>query len=109
MKKLFIHKPLFRLLSPVFSGAVIYLLILLVNNNVSQLQEQFLGEELYVCIGLSYIVQEFSRILLILFKKAPKLESILLNIGLQIIVSLFLCIIIVSVSITVYYKQVLGF
>ncbi|MCF2875102.1 MULTISPECIES: histidine kinase [unclassified Tenacibaculum] len=109
MKKLFIHKPLFRLLSPVFSGAVIYLLILLVNNNVSQLQEQFLGEELYVCIGLSYIVQEFSRILLILFKKVPKLESILLNIGLQIIVSLFLCIIIVSVSITVYYKQVLGF
>ena len=109
MKKLFIHKPLFRLLSPVFSGAVIYLLILLVNNNVSQLQEQFLGEELYVCIGLSYIVQEFSRVLLILFKKVPKLESILLNIGLQIIVSLFLCIIIVSVSITVYYKQVLGF
>ncbi|WP_299122947.1 histidine kinase [uncultured Tenacibaculum sp.] len=109
MKKLFIHKPLFRLLSPVFSGAVIYLLILLVNNNVSQLQEQFLGEELYVCIGLSYIVQEFSRILLILFKKVPKLESILLNIGLQIIVSLFLCIVIVSVSITVYYKQVLGF
>ncbi|WP_299158577.1 histidine kinase [uncultured Tenacibaculum sp.] len=109
MKKLFIHKPLFRLLSPAFSGAVIYLLILLVNNNVPQLQEQFLGEELYVCIGLSYIVQEFSRLLLIFFKKMPKLEIIVLNIGVQILISLFLCITIVSISITLYYKKILGF
>ena len=69
MKKLFVHHPLFRLLSPLFSGFIVYLLILLINNNVEQLQEQFLGEELYVCIGLSFIIQELARLLLVLFKK----------------------------------------
>ena len=63
MTKLFIHTPLFRFLSPIFSGVVSYLLILLINNNIEQLQEQFLGQELYVCITLSYIVHEFETIL----------------------------------------------
>ncbi|OSY89413.1 histidine kinase [Tenacibaculum holothuriorum] len=109
MRKLFVHQPLFRLLSPVFSGVVVYLLILLVNNNVAQLQEEFLGEELYVCIGLSYVIQEFSRLLLVLYKRLPKVKNEVINFIIQIVVSLFLCVVIVSVSITIYYKNVLGF
>lgn len=109
MKKLFIHQPLFRLLSPVVSGVVVYLLILLVNNNVAQLQEQFLGEELYVCIGLSYIIQELSRILLILFKKLENITSTIALLIAQVLISIFLCISIVTVSITIYYKKILGF
>ncbi|MEO1629027.1 MAG: histidine kinase, partial [Bacteroidota bacterium] len=61
MKTLFVHHPLFRLLGPTFSGVIVYVLILLINNNVDQLQEEFLGQELYVCIGLSYLIQELSR------------------------------------------------
>lgn len=109
MKKLFIHNPLFRLLSPIFSGFIVYLLILLVNNNVAQIQEQFFGQELYVCIGLSYINQEFSRLLLVLFKKIPVFYSQLVSLIVQILISLLLCIVLVTVAITIYYKQVLGF
>ena len=96
MKKLFIHKPLFRLLSPVFNGVVVYLLILLVNNNVAQVQEEFLSEELYVCIGLSYIVQEFSRLLLLLLKRFELIKNTLLSLLIQALSSIVLCILIVT-------------
>lgn len=61
MKKVFLHNALFRILSPCFSGAMAYVLILLLNNNVEQIFEQFLGIEVVLCILLAYIVQEISR------------------------------------------------
>ena len=109
MKKLFIHHPLFRLLSPVFSGVTVYLLILLINNNVEQLQEQFLGQELYVCIGLSFVIQELARILLLAFKKLPEVMSSLMSLFVQVIASMLLCILVVTITIKIYYKYVLGF
>ncbi len=109
MKKLFIHKPLFRLLSPVFSGVIVYLLILLVNNNVAQLQNEFLGEELYVCIGMSYIIQEFSRLLLLLFKRVQFFTNELISVIVQIVVSMLLCVGLVTIIISFYYKNILGF
>lgn len=109
MKKLFIHKPLFRLLSPVFSGVIVYLLILLVNNNVAQLQNEFLGEELYVCIGMSYIIQELSRLLLLLFKRVKFFTNELISVIVQIVVSMLLCVGLVTIIISFYYKSILGF
>jgi hypothetical protein len=109
MKKLFIHQPFFRILSPIFSGTIIYLLILLLNNNVAALQEQFLGEELYFCIGLSYLVQELSRALLLLFKRMPKGESTFLNLLFQVVVSLAISIFVVTIVVMLYYEYVVGF
>lgn len=109
MKKLFVHNPLFRLLSPVFSGIIVYLLILLVNNNVQQVYEQFLGKELYVCIGLSYIIQEFSRLLLLLFKRFLVLKNSLFQFLAQIIISMLLCVVLVTVCISFYYDNFVGF
>lgn len=109
MKRLFIHHPLFRLLSPVFSGVIVYLLILLINNRVNQIQEQFFEEELYVCIGLSYVIQEFSRLLLLVFKKLPQAKSAVINLLLQVAVSLLLSVVIVTISLQLYYKHVLGY
>lgn len=109
MKKLFVHHPLFRLLSPVFSGVVVYLLILLLNNNVQQLKEGFFGEELYICIGLSYLIQEFSRLLLVLFKKLPQVKSTVLQFAFQVFLALILCIVLVTTAITLYFKNMLGF
>lgn len=109
MKRLFIHHPLFRLLSPLFSGTVVYLLILLIHNNVAQLQDQFLGEELYVCIGLSLIIQEFSRGLLLVFNRVLKKPHLLTTLILQVITSLVLCVILVTTVLYLYYKLVLGF
>lgn len=109
MKKLFIHNPLFRLLSPVFSGVIVYLLIILFSNDVAQLLEQFLGEDLYVCIGLAYIIQETSRILILLFKRVPTIKNTLVSIAIQVVVSIGLNIGIVTVSISLYYTHVVGF
>lgn len=109
MKKLFIHQPLFRLLSPVISGVVIYLLVLLLNNNVAQAQEQFFNEELYFCIALSYLIQEFSRGLLLLFKKFLSDKLSVKSIFLQIIISIVLCVLISTIAITLYFEYVLGF
>lgn len=109
MKKLFVHLPLFRLLSPLFSGVLVYLLILLINNNVEQLQDQFLGEELYVCIGLSFIIQEVSRGLLLVFKKLPNHLSFVVAMLIQIVTSLILTLIVVTFCIHLYYKYALGY
>jgi len=109
MNRLFIHNPLFRLFSPVFSGIIVYLLILLINNNVEQLQEQFLGEELYVCIGLSFIIQEFSRLLLWVFNKLSLKLSVIASLFIQIMASMILCAFLVTLSISLYYKNILGF
>lgn len=109
MNRLFIHNPLFRLFSPIFSGVVVYLLILLVNNNVEQLKEQFLGNELYFCIGLSFIIQEFSRLLLWVFGKLPSRFSSFIKLIIQVTGSMLLCIVLVTISIYLYYKNILGF
>ncbi|EDP70647.1 histidine kinase internal region [Flavobacteriales bacterium ALC-1] len=109
MKKLFVHLPLFRLLSPLFSGVLVYLLLLLINNNVEQLQEQFLGEELYVCIGLSFLIQEVSRLLLLLFKKLPQRLPFILALLIQVVASLIVCISVVTLAIYIYYKYVSGY
>ena len=109
MKKLFIHQPLFRLLSPIISGVIIYLLVLLLNNNVEQIQEQFFNEELYFCIALSYLIQEFSRGLLLLFKRTLFNKLSRFNIFLQVIISMALCLVISTIAINLYFKYLLNF
>lgn len=109
MKKLFVHQPLFRLLSPVFSGVIVYLLVLLLNNNIPQIQEDFFNNELYFCIALSYLVQEFSRILLLLFKKTLSNSISVVNIVLQIVISMLVCITFSTFAIHLYFDYILGF
>ena len=109
MRKLFIHLPLFRLLSPLFSGVLVYLLILLIHNNVEHLQDQFFGEELYICIGLSFLIQELSRGLLLIFKNLHLRVPFIYAVIIQLISSLLLCAIVVTVSIKSYYYYVLGY
>ncbi|MCO4820880.1 MAG: histidine kinase [Flavobacteriaceae bacterium] len=109
MRRLFIHHPLFRLLSPVFSGVIIYLLILLINNDVVQLQEQFLGQELYICVGLSFIIQEFARFSLWIFGKLPKHSNPVVMTIVQLVVIMLITICLVTFSIGVYFENVLGY
>jgi len=109
MKKLFVHHPLFRLLSPLFSGTLVYLLILLINNNIGQLEEAFLGQELYVCIGLAYLIQEYARLSLLLFARLSWPKTFLLKLLLQLISSVVIGIILVSVAMYLYFNYVLGY
>ena len=107
MKKLFVHHPIFRLLSPFFSGTLVYLLLLLINNNISQLQENFLGQELYVCIGLAFVIQEFSRFSLLFFKNLKAGKSFIFKIILQLLLTVAIVLMLVSGSIYAYFKWIL--
>lgn len=108
MNKLFVHHGLFRIFSPLFSGTIIYLLILLINNNVSQLREEFINQELLVCIGLSYLIQEFARMFLVLFEKWNQ-PSFIVKLFSQVLISLLASVIIVTTAIYFYFTRVLGY
>ena len=109
MKKLFVHQISFRIFSPIFSGVIVYLLILLLNNNLQQIQDDFFNQELNFCIVLSYVIQEFSRALLLVFKRLFKVKLSVSHLLLQVLLSLVLCLIITTISINLYFKYILGF
>ena len=109
MKKLFIHQPLFRLLSPIFTGVIVYMLILLINNNVAQLQEQFLGEELYVFIGLSVLTQESVRLILLFLNRNKSSSFSGSKVLFQVLITLVASIVIVSTSMYLFYQFIEGY
>lgn len=109
MKKLFVHHPLFRLLSPLFSGTLVYLLILLINNNIGQLRDAFLGQELYVCIGLAYLIQEFARISLVLFERLKLSIPFFWKLIVQITSSIIIGIGLVTAAMYIYFTKVLTY
>lgn len=109
MNKLFLHTAMFRVLSPVFSGVVTYLLILLLDNNFEQLQEQFFGQELYVCIAISYIIHEFSRLLLKTTTIIPKFSKMIITLLFQCIISVLLVVLVVYGLINSYYLFILKY
>lgn len=61
--------PLFRLLSPLAIGCVVYLLVLLAFDTLSRVIDDFLNQELLVCIVISYIVLEANRLLVVLSQR----------------------------------------
>ncbi|MEQ8240796.1 MAG: histidine kinase [Cyclobacteriaceae bacterium] len=109
MKRLFVHSPRFRLVSPIFSGIVVYLLLLLLNNNVEALSEQFLGQELYFCILLAYVIQEFSRLAIIYFTRWSLLRKNWIRVFVASLVSIVITISFVTGAMSIYYHFLLGF
>lgn len=109
MKRLFIHNPLFRILSPFATGVLVYLLILLVNNNVEQINEEFLGQELYICIGLAFLIQEFARLSIVVIKIFRKSETLVWMTVVQFCISLALTILLVNVVMRLYFSIYLGY
>jgi hypothetical protein len=109
MKKLFIHNALFRLLSPFATGALVYLLILLINNNIEQVQENFLGKELYICVGLSFLIQEFSRLSIIVLKNLKWHDSFFLRSSLHFLTTLLISCVLVTGVMNIYFRYFLGY
>lgn len=109
MKRYFIHNPLFRILAPAIYGVLIYLLILLINNNVAQVNELFISQEVYVCIGLSYISFEFTRLIIIVMNKLLKDRYQSVRIALQFVITAALSVTLVLVCLSFYFKLMIGF
>lgn len=108
-KKYFIHNPIFRILAPAVYGVLIYLLLLLINNNVTQINVLFSTQEVYVCIGLSYISFESTRLTIILLGKYLKHKPEKFQVGIQFFLTVLFSVTLVTASISLYFKYVIGF
>jgi len=110
MKKIFIHNAFFRLLIPPFYGVLVYLLILLINNDVSQINAIFTGQEVYVCIGLSYVLSEFLRLNILIHNKFfPDGISTYNRVLLQFVTGVFISVITISLAISAYFEYIVTF
>lgn len=110
MKKIFIHNPFFRLLVPPVYGVLVYLLILLINNDVSQISEIFMGQEVYACIVLSFLLSEVLRLNIIINDNFfPSGFSTVNRMLLQSATGIFLSIIVISLAISAYFEHILEF
>ena len=108
MKKMIINNAFFRLLIPPIYGVLVYLMILLINNDIRQLSTIFSSQEVYVCIGLSYLVTEVLRLNGILLNKLNT-EYLGNKILLQLLFGLLVTIITVSLSISAYFEYIIEF
>ena len=109
MKKLFIHNLLFRLIGPVLIGLVIYLLILLINNSIGQLDELFASDEVYLCIGLVYLIMEMVRLTMMLVGKKIEEWPFYKQVLAQFMVAMAIMVLIIYVGVEFYFSQFLGY
>lgn len=108
-RRLFVDQVVFRIFGPFISGLVIYLLILLLYNNIEHILENFLSEELLICIGFAILISETSRQILKthqpLRKKFPESTSL----ALVCILSIMATVIIILLGLHIYYNYKLGY
>lgn len=109
MKKYFIHNPFFRLFAPAVYGILIYMLILLINNDVKQINEFFSEEEVYICIGLTYLSFESIRLVIVLLDKFLRGKYMLVRIPIQFILTIVISTITVITGLNFYFAYFLGF
>ncbi|HNT50426.1 MAG TPA: histidine kinase [Cyclobacteriaceae bacterium] len=109
MNRLFIHQALFRILAAPVLGVMVYLLILLINNDFSELENIFSGVEVYVCIGLAFISLEAMRFTLSVSEKWLSKQSIRRRITVQLLATLSVSLTLVALAIWAYYIWIVGF
>ena len=109
MRSFFLQKPLLRLLTPLVVGSIAYLLILLVNNNILQLQAYFLGAELYFCLGLALLMQEGLWWILRPIGKLSWSQAVGVVVRRRTIGAIVLIVTLVASAVWAYYSFALGF
>ena len=109
MKRYFIHNPLFRIVAPTVYGVLIYLLILLINNDVSQVNDLFINQEVYVCIGLCYITFESMRLVVLMLDKSLKQTHESIRMLVQFVLTTALSAGLVTACLSLYFNYVIGF
>ena len=109
MKHYFFNNAIFRLVAPAIYGLLIYLLILLINNNVAQVNALFSTQEVYVCIFLTYLSFETIRALILLVNNLLKQKPPGIIIPVQLLVTLLVSVGLVLLSIIAYFKYAVGF
>ncbi len=108
-RRLLVDQIVFRIAGPIITGLVIYLLILLLYNNIAQILDSFISEELLICIGLSYLITETTRFILKFYPRIKSLSSPLWSIIILISISIALTVLIIIICLFIYYNYTLGY
>lgn len=109
MKKYFIHNAFFRLLAPPVYGILVYLIILLVSNSLLQVNEIFNEEEVYMCIGLTFLCFESARAVILLLNRFLKARFINAWVLIQLVIGTVVPAALVMIAISLYFSYVIGF
>lgn len=109
MKKFFVHNAFFRLLAPLVYGVLVYLLILLINNNVSQVNDFFSSEEVYICVALTYLSFELCRGLIVVLDRFTSEKHFRLRIVVQPLLSIVLSVGLIALFLMQYFRFYIGF
>lgn len=109
MKKYFIHNAFFRLLAPPVYGILAYLMILLINNSLLQVNEIFSGQEVYMCIGLTFVCFESARLVIILLTKFRNAKFARVQLLIQFVGGTIIPTSLVMAAISLYFTYVIGF
>ena len=106
MNRIFVHNLLFRLVAPLLTGILMYLLILLINNSLFQLKDTFSNAELYVAIGLGYLSFTVMRLIILLLDRVGKGWNMRRRILLQTVFTLAANLVVVGTAISIYFIKV---
>ena len=110
MKAAFINNSLFRIICPPLYGVLIYLLVLMANDNISQTEENFFHQEVWLFIGLTFLLSEGMRLIIQWLNKVyPAGKNLKSRIIIQLILSSLYSILLISSVISAYFIWVLGF
>lgn len=107
---IFLNRIVFRLTAPLIYGSALYILILLIFDSLSQLNENFFSQEILVTIVLSYLQFETIRGTNLLLEKFWKQQwSQSGRIILQFTLGVGISVTVISMGIWVYFNYVVGF
>jgi hypothetical protein len=109
MKGVFINSAIFRICAAPIFGVLVYLIILLINNDINALNKIFSNEELYICIALSYVSMESMRLMIRLIDRVESRFSFQRRIFIQLIITLMAGLSLVAIVISFYFRWAFGF
>jgi len=110
MKGIFTHNPLFRILFPFFYGLLVYVLVLLIFDGISQLENNFFSQEALFCVVLTYALSEsLSLVLRFINYLFPEFRSVRRRIFIYLATNLFCAFIVISGGVTAYFVLLIGY
>ena len=109
MRPYFVHNILFRIVAPPVYGVIVYLLILLINNDVIRVNDLFSNEEVYVCVALTFISFESIRLAIVISDKLFQSHNQIVRFTAQFIGTSALSVFLVLATLSMYFKYVIGF
>jgi len=109
-KKWYYNNYVFRLISPLVLGVLVYMLVLLFFDSVDEILTNFFSREVLFVVFLSIFFLEINRLIIIIFNKTLALEfKIQLRILFQFIISIVLSTGIISLFLYLYFIHYEGF